>query len=195
MPSEPLRPAVFEDAYLASDDPRAQSGFRGDEARWESARRPIVEAIDHDGAFLDIGCANGYLLESIVRWSSHRIEPYGVDFAPGLVELARRRLPKWSDRFLLGDALTWQPQRSFDYARIELAYVPEARRLELVERVLSFADRLIVCSYGSRRRDLPADDVGGQLRDLGFDVAGELSREGREGALVNLAWIGADRPA
>src|SRR5205085_2007884 len=129
------------------------------------ARRPIVEAIDHGGTFLDIGCANGYLLESIVRWSSHAIEPYGVDFAPQLVELARRRLPQWSDRIFLGDALTWQPPRSFDYARIELLYVPEARRRELVDRWLSCVDRLIVCSYGSRRRNLPAVDVGGQLRE------------------------------
>jgi|SRR5436190_13141192 len=195
MRSEPLPPPVFEDAYLSSDDPRAQSGFRGDEARWESVRRPIVEAIDRDGAFLDVGCANGYLLESIVRWSDHRIEPYGLDFAPGLVELARRRLPQWADRIFLGDALTWRPPRSFDYARLELAYVAEERRRELLERWLSYADRLIVCSYGSRRRNLPAEDVGDQLRALGFEVSGEVSREGREGALVNLAWIGASRPA
>src|SRR5436190_17366021 len=103
MRSEPLPPPVFEDAYLSSDDPRAQSGFRGDEARWESVRRPIVQAIDGAGTFLDVGCANGYLLESLVRWSPHPIEPYGLDFAAKLVELARQRLPSWADRFFVGD--------------------------------------------------------------------------------------------
>ncbi|TML19388.1 MAG: SAM-dependent methyltransferase [Actinobacteria bacterium] len=195
MPSDPLPPGVYEEAYLASDDPRAQSGFRGDEARWESARRPIVEAIDCDGSFLDIGCANGYLLESIVRWSRHRLEPYGLDFAPELVELARNRLPRWADRIFLGDALTWEPPRSFEFARTELVYVPEERRPELVERLLSYVDRLIVCSYGSRRRSLPAEDVGEQLRSLGFDVAGELEREGCDGALIRLAWIGGSATA
>jgi SAM-dependent methyltransferase len=195
MPSDPHPPDVFDDAYLASDDPRAQSGFRGDEARWESARRPIVEAIDGDGSFLDVGCANGYLLESIVRWSRHRIDPYGLDFAPGLVELARQRLPQWADRIFLGDALTWEPPRAFDYVRTELAYVPPDRRCELVDRLLSYSRRVIVCSYGSRRSGLPADDIGAELRSLGFEVQGELAREGREGALINVAWIGGPRAA
>jgi len=81
-------PSDFEQAYLSSDDPRAQSGFNGSAERWEAARRLIVEAIDGPGTFLDVGCANGLLLESVVAWSAHEIEPYGVDFAPGLVELA-----------------------------------------------------------------------------------------------------------
>jgi SAM-dependent methyltransferase len=195
MPSDPLPPDVFEEAYLSSDDPRAQSGFRGDEARWESVRRPIVEAIDHDGTFLDIGCANGYLLESIVRWSAHRIEPYGLDFALRLVELAQARLPQWADRFFVGEALTWESPRAFDFARIELVYVTDDRRGEAVRRVLSYVDRVIVCSYGSRRRNLPADDVAAQLRSLGFDVVGELDREGREGALIRAAWIGGSSGA
>jgi SAM-dependent methyltransferase len=195
MPSEPLPPAVFADAYLASDDPRAQSGFRGDEPRWESARRPIVEAIDRDGTFLDVGCANGYLMESVVRWSPHRIEPYGLDFTPELVELARARLPQWADRIFLGEVVTWEPPRSFDFARTELVYVPEDRHRELVDRLRSYVETLIVCSYGSRRRNLPTDDVGGRLRSLGFEVAGELEREGREGALLRVAWIGGGAAA
>jgi 2-polyprenyl-3-methyl-5-hydroxy-6-metoxy-1,4-benzoquinol methylase len=72
---------------------RAQSGFGGDEARWEAARRPIADAIDRDGTFLDVGCASGQLLESLVEWTPFQIEPYGLDLAPALVELARRRLP------------------------------------------------------------------------------------------------------
>ena len=167
----------------------------GPEHRWEALRKPLADCIDKDGSFLDIGCANGYLLESIVRWSRHRLEPYGLDFAPELVELARNRLPRWADRIFLGDALTWEPPRSFEFARTELVYVPEERRPELVERLLSYVDRLIVCSYGSRRRSLPADDVGEQLRSLGFDVAGELEREGRDGALIRLAWIGGSATA
>jgi hypothetical protein len=71
--------AIFEAAYLAGDNPRAQSGFGGNEARWHAARRPIAEAVDKDGTFLDIGCAPGCLLESIVRWAPHRVEPYGLE--------------------------------------------------------------------------------------------------------------------
>jgi SAM-dependent methyltransferase len=94
--------AIFEAAYLEGDNPGAQSGFGGDEARWEAARRPIADAIDGDGSFLDVGCASGHLLESLVRWTPHRIDPYGLDLAAALVELARRRLPHWADRIFLG---------------------------------------------------------------------------------------------
>jgi hypothetical protein len=37
-------------------------------------------------------------MESVVEWADHRIEPYGLDIAPRLVELARERLPHWADR-------------------------------------------------------------------------------------------------
>lgn len=58
---------LLERPYLEAEDPRGGSGFRGDEARWERARRPIVSAIDRDGTFLDVGCANGLLMESVAR--------------------------------------------------------------------------------------------------------------------------------
>src|SRR5439155_247963 len=85
---------IFETAYLEGKNPRAQSGFGGNAARWEAARRPIADVIDRAGSFLDVGCASGHLLESVVRWSAHRVEPYGLELSPGLAELARRRLPR-----------------------------------------------------------------------------------------------------
>jgi 2-polyprenyl-3-methyl-5-hydroxy-6-metoxy-1,4-benzoquinol methylase len=132
-----LTPSEFEQAYLTTDDPRAQSGFHGSARRWEAARRPIVEALDGDGTFLDVGCANGLLMESVGEWTPFEIEPYGVDFAAGLVELARRRLPNWADRIWLGDAATWTPPFRFDFVhtRIEIG---------ALEHVRSFGHRLVV---------------------------------------------------
>ena len=146
---------VFEGAYLAGDNPRAQSGFGGDEARWEAGRRPIVEAIDRDGSFLDVGCASGHLLECLVEWSPHRIDPFGLELAPRLAELARRRLPQWADPIYVGNALTWEPTRRFDFVRTELVYVPADRRADtstgLLSAVVAPGGRLIVCGYGSPR--------------------------------------------
>lgn len=188
---------VYEEGYLASDDPRRQSGFGGDEARWEAARRPIVEAIDRDGSFLDVGCANGYLLESVVRWSARRVEPYGLDFSPRLVELAQARLPRWADRIFLGDALEWEPPRRFDFVRTELVYAPAERRRELVERLLDRVvepgGRLIVCGYGSPRSGLGTDPVRRLVRSFGFEPELELEREAPEGGgpIVELAVLRA----
>jgi hypothetical protein len=87
---------LLEDAYLATDDARRGSGFGGDADRWRHARGPIAEAIHRDGTFLDVCCANGLLMESIVAWAAvrgYRVEPYGLDISSELAELARRRLP------------------------------------------------------------------------------------------------------
>src|SRR5215813_10608495 len=73
--------AVITPAYLAGDNPRAQSGQSGDEAHWEQARSHIADAIHRDGTFLDVGCASGYLMECLPRWAKARgcaVEPYGL---------------------------------------------------------------------------------------------------------------------
>ena len=47
-----------------------QSGFNGSPERWREARHGIVEAIDGDGSFLDVGCANGLRLGRRAIFSS-----------------------------------------------------------------------------------------------------------------------------
>jgi len=81
-------------------------------------RSPIVEAIDRDGDFLDVGCANGLLLEDIVRWAAsagHAIVPHGIDLGTVLIELARRRLPGFAANLVVADASSWEPKRTWDH--------------------------------------------------------------------------------
>jgi hypothetical protein len=80
-------------------------------------------------------------MESVVRWSEQAVEPYGLEIAPELAELARRGLPEWADRISVGNALHSLPQRRFEFVRTGLEYVPARRRRELVERLLSFCGR------------------------------------------------------
>jgi SAM-dependent methyltransferase len=179
---------IFEAAYLAGDNPRARSGFGGDEARWEAARRPIADAIDGDGTFLDIGCASGHLLESLVDWTPFRIEPYGLDLAPALVELTRSRLPQWADRIFVGNALSWDPPRRFDFVRTELVYVPAERKRGFVERLLSEVvapdGRLILCGYGSPRSGVLPDPVCAAVRSWGIEPDLELCAPAPEGGPI-----------
>lgn len=180
-----LTPSEFERAYLETDDPRAQSGFHRSAERWEAARRPIVEAIDGPGTFLDVGCANGLLMESVAEWSPFPIEPFGVDFAPGLVELARERLPQWADRIWVGDAASWQPPFLFDFVHVRL-------EIGSLDRVQAFGRRMIVSSDGSFRRpgSPRAEPVADRLRKLGLDVAGELYRRSDEHEVeIAIAWV------
>jgi len=191
---------LLEPKYLAADSPLGQSGYGGDEVRWERARRVIVEGIHRDGTFLDIGCASGLLMESIVTWAAargHRIEPYGLDISPKLAALARQRLPHWADRIYTGNAFDWQPPMRFDLVRTEVVYVPKSWEPAYVRRLLDGfvapGGRLLVCSYGNSRRPLPkAEPIGDILRDWGFAVSGNAEAVELNGVPVNrVAWITA----
>jgi hypothetical protein len=76
--------ALHEAKYRAGTNPRQQSGFGRDERDWERFRRAGATSIDRDGSFLDIGCANGLLMESVVTWAregGYRVEPSGLDIS------------------------------------------------------------------------------------------------------------------
>lgn len=192
---------TLEPAYLRGTTPQEGSGFSGGAGEWRQARWHITEAIDGDGTFLDVGCANGLLMESVAAWCAERgldVEPYGVDISPKLAELARRRLPQWADRIWAGNAAGWQPPggRRFDYVHILLECVPRARRADLVRHHLAHTvrpgtGRLLVSDY-------TADPATGHpaapetLRSLGFRVAGQTSGGDRPGRVpLPAAWIAA----
>ena len=131
--------AIIGPAYLAATDPRGQSGSSGTAQDWESARRFIFAAVNRDGTFLDVGCANGHLMECAVAWlaeTGYTIEPYGLEILPELAALARQRLPHWADRIAIGNALEWVPERPFDFVRTGLEYVPTRLRPQLVRHLL-----------------------------------------------------------
>jgi uncharacterized protein (DUF952 family)/SAM-dependent methyltransferase len=184
--------AWLEPAYLAATDPYRGSGFGGGADRWEHDRRPIAEAIDRDGSFLDVGCANGLLLESVVRWAAergHRIEPFGLDISERLAALALERI----GRAFVGNVMTWEPPRRFDYVRTELVYAPTSRRPDLVGRLLrqflTERGRLIVCSYGSSSRARPAEDVAADLRSWGHTVDGTATAQVDGVVVTRVAWL------
>ncbi|MGH9195765.1 MAG: class I SAM-dependent methyltransferase, partial [Acidimicrobiia bacterium] len=118
--------AVLERAYLRATTPQGGSGSSGDDANWEVTRRLHVEAIRRDGTYLDTGCANGLLMESMVKWAAgegYKLDPYGVDISDKLVEVARERLPEWADHIYVGNVMHWQPPIRFDYVTTRLEYV------------------------------------------------------------------------
>ena len=92
----------LEDSYLSYRDPLRQSGYGGGPINWRKKRGVVLEAVESDGTFLDVGCANGYLLECLVAWAHERgvrLIPYGLDIGERLVHLAQQRLPQWASHF------------------------------------------------------------------------------------------------
>ncbi len=172
---------LLETAYLAGEQPWQQSGVGLRTPRtyehWEALRRPIADCIEQSGAFLDIGCANGYLLECVLRWTAEwgvAIEPYGLDFSEKLVALARQRLPSYADHLFVGNAWDWTPPRTFDYVRTELVYVPEPLYTVYISRVLdefvSPGGKLLVAEYRGRENTALELTVDQRLVQLGFIV-------------------------
>ena len=181
---------AFARHYLAEPgNPYRESGRSSGAARWEETRRCIADSVDRDGDFMDVGCANGLLLETLATWCrerGHAIVPHGIDFVPELIELARRRHPAHAASFEVANAFHWQPRRRYDFVRLGLEIVPADDRTELVRRVFARAlaprGRLIVCHYPDRGETLL--DVAAFLEREGQRVVGRSSAPN-----VDLAWI------
>jgi hypothetical protein len=172
---------LIGDLYLSSDDPRAQSGKSGDEVDWRWSREPILDALPAGGCtILDVGCANGLLMESLHTWAAERgliVEPYGLDISWRLAALARRRLPHWADRIWVGNVADWTPPRRFDLVATGIDYVTPPRRRALVDRLL----REVVTPGGRLvlrpERVVPGvDDLVQQVQALGLQIGGVIDR-------------------
>ena len=129
----------LEESYLAEGDPIRQSGFGGGPVRWRAEREPILEAIEMDGDLLDVGCANGFLLECLVEWAGERgiaLAPYGIDQGAKLIEIARQRLPAYKSNFYVGNVWDWEPPRQFQYVYTMHDCVPIEFLEEYLQRLL-----------------------------------------------------------
>jgi SAM-dependent methyltransferase len=180
---------LIRPAYLAAATPWEGSGKQGTRDDWEYARSHVADAIDRDGRFLDVGCANGFLLECVPRWTPHRLEPYGLDIIPELVDLARSRLPELRDRLFVGNVMEWEPPNRFTYVRTGLEYVPAMRRGELLERLRGWCDRVIIGPMSE-----PADSPTEQLMaEWGHPATGRSERLHRRipGAVYRVLWVDA----
>ena len=172
--------ALIEPGYMAAPTAEGGSGHSGSAEDWDHSRGIVAEAIDRSGTFLDIGCANGLLMESVAAWGTARgfaVEPYGLDIVPALAALARSRLPWWADRIFVGNALGWRPPRRFDFVRAGLEYVPNPHRRDLVawllQAVVAPGGRLIFGKYNEEVHERATEH---QLSAWGFAVAGRAER-------------------
>jgi 2-polyprenyl-3-methyl-5-hydroxy-6-metoxy-1,4-benzoquinol methylase len=137
---------------------------------------------------MDIGCANGLLLESLIRWAyeeSFVIRPHGIDLVPELIELARKRFPEDRDSFEVANAFHWSPKRQYDFVRTNLEYVPQSdwtTFVRLQHAAVAPGGRLIRCHY--RNAAEPYVDVGMVAECAGYPVAGRIEIPG-----TAVAWI------
>ncbi|UCD09121.1 MAG: class I SAM-dependent methyltransferase [Dehalococcoidales bacterium] len=172
----------LETAYVRNREPWRQSGYLGSEEQWIAARKPVADCIEKSGSFLDIGCANGYLLECILKWTSDRnlrIIPYGIDISGKLIELAKERLAGYADNLFTGNGWDWNPPTRFDYVRTELVYVPEHLQKRYLDRILNVYlkedGKLLIAEYGLSSRPPNTSYVGNLLVAWDYDLIDQKS--------------------
>ena len=131
---------------------------------------------------MDIGCANGLLLQSLVSWAGEvgfAIRPHGLDFVPELIELARGRFPRERDNFIVANAFYWSPIDNtilsgpiwnMGRARIGSSWFGVRYPCRRVGR------RLIVCHY--RNRDESYVALTPIVEAAGFSAAGGVDAPG-----------------
>jgi hypothetical protein len=168
-------------------------------------RTLVLDAVPDDGDFLDVGCANGYLLECLLQWGQARhvrLTPYGGDCGAQLIALAKQRLPQYASHFWVANAWEWSPPRTFHYVYSLYDCVPEELLPAFIHRLLTryveTGGRLIIGAYGSITKQAAARDIATDRAAAGLRVAGSSSRG--ELPVSRVAWIkaepgaGADAP-
>ena len=172
----------LERTYLQNEEPWKQSGFLGEEEYWIEARKPIIECLKTSGTFLDIGCANGYLLECLVKWGNElslELIPYGIDLSEKLVKLAKQRHPKYQSNFHVGNAWTWKPLVQYDYVRTELEYVPRKLQQKYIKRLyntfLRESGTLIITEYRSRNASTKKPWINLLIEKWGYQIKYQTS--------------------
>jgi hypothetical protein len=154
--------------------------------------------MDHDGSWLDVGCANGFLLATLPTWCAERdvtIEPYGLELLPRVADLARQLHTELADRIWTGSVMQWTPPRRFTYVTALEDQVPPSRLGDLVERLLSvFVEprgRLIISAYAND--DDPPRRLFDDLVALGCKPGRiYIERPGRRPLIT--AWLDAPAP-
>jgi len=189
----------LEAAYIAAPTAWQQSGKSGTFEDWTRLRIANLASVQQSGTYLDIGCANGYLLESLVAWARLKgieLIPHGLDYSAKLLALAQQRLQAYANNLYLGNVWDWVPQQRFDYVRTELDYVPSNYRQLLIQRLLAEFiapnGQLIIAQYRSRRDDLTDDWVDRELDQYGFQVVERHSGYSGEG--LELCRVAVLRP-
>ncbi|RKN80572.1 class I SAM-dependent methyltransferase [Paenibacillus ginsengarvi] len=187
----------FTTSYLTSDSPRAQSGHSGDEYHYFHSHIMLLEAINNNGTFLDVGCANGYLLESLDKWIQslgyYRLEFYGLDISEELIQLAKNRLPHWKQRLFTGNAFHWTPERKFDFVCVkELNYVPRDKQkaffIHLIENYVEQGGRFMIGPYTEEIESSEMQDV---LSSWGYPPTGfvQKSHQRHKNFSRKLLWL------
>jgi len=132
--------------------------FTGDYHQWKLCRDIFVPHIKTAKSIMDLGCGNGFLLESLKLWSGTEFTPHGIDIVKSSIEDAQLLFPKHAENFSIIDMFTleWTKKR---YDVVLAPWIKNAMFLETIRMYLSkYPDSNVVFSV--------YDDEMGSLHDM-----------------------------
>jgi 2-polyprenyl-3-methyl-5-hydroxy-6-metoxy-1,4-benzoquinol methylase len=170
-------------AYCSKTSPWAQCGHGGTEETWTYSRiMPLLETLHKSGSFIDIGCAVGYINESLHKWTKDSpidIIYFGVDICEELINIAKERMPIFKENYFVGNIDNWIPPHKFDFVRThEINYVPENKHKKfinnLIQNYVKSNGRLIIGPYSEPKGQ---DELETYIQHLGFKPTGYLKKK------------------
>lgn len=177
-----LRKEATNSVYLNHKEPYAQCGHTGNEQTWVYSRiMPLLEVLNKNGSFIDVACANGYINESLFKWTNNSpidIEYYGVDISKELIDIAKQRMPQFADNYYVANVDGFIPPKKFDYVRIlAISFIPEYKHKNFVDSLfndyLKNTGRLILGPYTEAKN---TNEFMDYIEYLGYKHSGYLTK-------------------
>jgi hypothetical protein len=169
---------------------------------WEAKRRFIADTIPGDGTILDVGCAGGLFLWSLMEWTGYNLDPYDVDIEPEFIVAAKALFANKTDHFAIlaaseiGEISKTDLPRSYDY--VYCSVLGPGPNIEIAEQCLNLASKRVIFGFYGRNRPDASETEHNEEREeltrrvrsleaLSLPVAGHASNPTHFNQLV--AWI------
>lgn len=158
---EEFKRLISPSSFLSIIEKNCSSGLYED---WEGKRKFITSSINISGSILDIGCAGGFFLRSLMEWSEYELIPYGIDIVPEYIKAAQELFPEYKDHFAILNlnkidqlsSTTLPINYDFIYwSTSDRQDLTEPRVIETIKKLLTMTThRLILGFYGTNKYSL-----------------------------------------
>jgi hypothetical protein len=184
---------IYRQRYFNGRTKLQRSCWYDSEILWKAARKIILEPVDKDGAFLDVGCANGVLLRDLCIWAREekgiKLVPYGIDFLTEAIEESKKIHPRHASNFKVAEMMAFRTCRKFTFIHSE-PYGPRNSIKDFLSKYLNMLQdegKLIVSFYDHKADKFLClyHECRKMARKSGFSLAVRTDASG----FPNLIWF------